>query len=107
MEIKLNLPEWVEERAIRIYAGVEIVAEKYPHEKKWRVKKDRCSRCGKCCMDLDERHPFEVIDGKCEHLGMEGDKYRCKIVLQRPFDCSYDPKHAMAKGYCSITYEEQ
>jgi hypothetical protein len=107
MEIKLKLPEWVDERALRLYAGIELVAEKYPSEKKWRVKKDRCSQCGACCSDLDERHFYGVVDGKCEHLKLEGNKYICKIALIRPFPCFFDPKGKIKKGICNITYETQ
>ncbi|NIS53446.1 MAG: hypothetical protein GWN00_39805 [Aliifodinibius sp.] len=108
MKITLELPDWCEERHIRIKAGIELVALKLAHEDFFRVKKDRCVQCGKCCSHLNDRHFFKVIDGKCEHLkpGIEkGKATHCDIAIMRPNPCDNDPLKLIEKGDCHITYD--
>ena len=94
MKIVLELPEWVDERHIRIFAGVELVALKLGHEDFWKVKDTRCQRCGECCKGI-KNHKFPNINGACIHLvdepGQPGKK-KCNIVLHRPRTCEVDPK---------------
>ncbi len=89
MKIEIKLPEWADERAIYIMAGIELVAFKIP-EKNWQIKTSRCNMCGKCCMNLRNTHPFPIIDGKCIHLKKEpgnNQKWRCGLGIHRPFGC--------------------
>ena len=89
MKIELDLPDWTEERAIYIMAGIELVAYKIPGQK-WKIKTGRCNQCGKCCMNLRKTHPFPVINGRCVYLVREPGKeerYRCGLGIQRPFGC--------------------
>jgi hypothetical protein len=52
--------------------------------------------CGKCCMSLDnDRFPFEVVDGVCEHLERrpgKAESYLCRLNIWRPFGCSIGTK---------------
>ena len=91
MKITIELPDWAEERHIRIFAGVELLGEKLAHEDFLKVKDDRCNRCGECCRvvppegyDPDTFWLYDIVDGACEHLEPEPGKpseYRCKIFL--------------------------
>ena len=108
----IELPEWTEERTLRLHAGVELAAEKYPWEEYWRVKDKRCTRCGECCRNIKERssHPYPLIDGACIHLVPEPgttDKFRCDIALYRSRVCDLDPNLKMERGICPITHKEQ
>lgn len=90
MKIELELPDWTEERAIYVMAGVELVAFREPG-KEWQVKSGRCNMCGKCCMNLREGHPFPVINGRCVYLvkrpGKDCEEYECILRMHRPFGC--------------------
>jgi len=106
MRVELDLPDWVDERHIRVHAGIELVAEKLSFEKSWRVKKDRCTRCGKCCQGLDDTHIYPVVNGECIHLEkIKEGVYNCKIALYHSRACGFDPRIKIAKGECPITYE--
>ena len=88
MEIKINLPNWTEERTIYIMAGIELVAYKV-RGKGWKVKIERCNMCGDCCTKV-KGHPFPTIDGKCIYLQKEPGKnqmWRCSLGIRRPFGC--------------------
>ena len=94
MKIELDLPDWVDERHIRIFAGIELVAFKSATKDFWKVKVDRCIQCGECCSNL-KKHHLPTIDGRCVHLVDEPgvpDKKRCNIALRRPRTCGDDPK---------------
>lgn len=97
MKIELDLPEWTEERHIRIFAGLEEVARKL-HGKPLEIKVARCSQCGECCK-LDE----------CPHLVYsEGHKgFLCKpegSVYRRPFTCASGDN--AGQPHCSIRWEK-
>jgi len=111
-KITVELPDWTEERLIYILAGIELVAYKYPN-KPLMVKTERCDMCGKCCMDLNSKHFFEVVDGKCEHLIKEvgnNKRWLCRLGISRPHSCCGAPDllHSQNKipDYCSIKYKE-
>ena len=89
MEIELELPDWATERNIRILAGVELVAVKLAHEKKFKIKTSRCNFCGKCCMDVRGDHLFgrDPETGNCRFLQKNGDMYECSLGIGRPFSC--------------------
>lgn len=89
MKITLELPEWTEERHIRIFAGIEIVAYKLASENTFRIKKSRCNFCGKCCMDVKVDHMFgrDPITGDCQFLRQNGKIYECGLGIGRPFSC--------------------
>ena len=91
MRVEVNLPDWVDERNVRIFAGIEEVAHRYAG-KKWQVKKVRCNLCGKCCMDIPGPwiHGRDEKTGYCKHLkyneGWKG--WLCDMGRNRPFACS-------------------
>ena len=87
MKIEIDLPDWCEERNIRVMAGIEQVAYKLAGDAKIHVKTERCSRCGSCCKDL-KHWIFKTIDGVCEHLKEDGDKTVCGLGVMRPYGCS-------------------
>lgn len=118
MRINIELPDWVDERHIRVLkdgkdnlfvlAGVEEVAKFLrtgPHTERWQVKTARCDLCGECCMKVNSNWQFGV-DGKtgwCRHLewneGWKG--YLCDQGMGRPMSCSVgddaDKKHCVVK----------
>ena len=104
MKIEIELPDWVDERHIRIFAGIELAASKRAHEDFWKIKDGRCQRCGKCCMNI-KNHILPTINGTCIHLvdepGQPGKK-RCNIALYQPRSCGNDPRPEICKH---ITYK--
>lgn len=103
MRIELDLPDWVEERHIRIFAGIEEVAKKM-QGKPWQVKVVRCNYCGRCCMNVPDNWVCgkDPETGNCQYLTKEGSKYVCGIG--RPFFCcAGDPS---PEEYCSIEWKE-
>jgi len=108
MKIEIEIPDWAQERAIYIMAGIELAAYKIPG-KKWKVKTSRCNMCGKCCMNLDpKKHPFPVINGRCVYLlkrpGKE-EKYECGLRISRPFRCCVGTTKVVPE--CTEKFEER
>jgi len=104
MKITLHLPDWVDERNIRVFAGIELVARCYK-DGQWEIKTARCSQCGRCCTNLRPNHPFPIIDGQCIHLqrqpGKDNNTWLCALGINRPFGCSAATPKAT---YCTIRY---
>ena len=95
MRIEIDLPDWADERAIHIMAGIERVAYKLPWEDWWHVKTARCSQCGACCEKM-----------KCKYLDEEpgGEKFRCSEGVMRPWLCCVS--EFKDKNVCSIRFKE-
>ena len=89
MKINIDIPDWTDERAIYVMAGIELVAYKLTGGK-WNIKTGRCNMCGNCCQGL-ERHSWPTINGTCVHLkkepGKDNPKYECSLRINRPFGC--------------------
>ncbi len=102
MKINIDLPNWVEERHIRIFAGIEEVAKKYKG-KPWQIKTTRCNMCGECCMNVPKNWRFgkDKKTGWCKKLVYYANEYRCGI--DRPFTCCAGD-HA-DEDYCSIKWK--
>jgi len=110
MKIDLDLPACYSNRDIRIFAGIEEVAhfkQVGSRAGRWFIKKDRCNKCGKCCMDVPKSwlHGRQE-NGWCKHLEYsEGDRgYLCDYGVSRPFSCSHGDD--AGKDYCSVTWEK-
>jgi len=108
MEITLEIPDNIvsdlKDRNIRVFAGIDLIAEKLRGDK-WKIKTSGCSMCGKCCKDLGKVYPFPVIDGQCIHLVNPpgyGDKWFCGLGVNRPFGCAILTPTA---DYCKVKYE--
>lgn len=104
MRIEIDLPEWADDRPLIILSGQELVA-KYTQETGWKVKAERCYKCGECCCDIAPDHlPFGVTgDGKCKMLLSDGS---CGAGHQKPFACLDDPVESeFAFLGCSIRYK--
>lgn len=105
MRIVLDLPDWVDERNIRVFAGIELVAKCSPGGL-WQIKTARCVQCGRCCTGLRRFHPFPIVDGQCAHLqqqpGKHNKRWLCALGANRPFGCSTATPNA---DYCSVRYE--
>lgn len=104
LEIPDDCIEQFEDRNIRVFAGIDLIAEKLRGDK-WKIKTRRCSMCGKCCMDLKEDHPFPVIDGQCVYLVNPpgyGNKWICGLGVNRPHGCAIGTPNA---DYCTVKYE--
>lgn len=104
MKIKLELPDWVDERHIRIFAGsVELVAYKLAHEDFWNIKVDRCIQCGECCTNLSELFHEPVKDGVCVHLkpvDRFGKRECAKPMLMSRMCASANSKKCKHVTYC-------
>ena len=105
MKVVLNLPDWVDERNLRLTAGVELVAFKPHNETVWYVKDQRCNMLGDCCTGL-KNHIYPLVDGACIHLKApdKQGKRMCGIPLYRSRLCDNDPKQGKHER-CSITYK--
>ena len=96
MRIEIDIPEWADERAIHILAGIERVAYKLPWEDKWHVKTGRCSSCGRCCIKLE-----------CKYLDEEpgdNDRFRCSEGMMRPFSCCISKPKSIPQ--CTVEFRE-
>jgi hypothetical protein len=107
MRVEIDLPDWCDERHIRIFAGIELAAQKLAQNDFFQVKDVRCNQCGKCCMNLKpDKHIYPVINGRCIHLKeVANGKFDCRIALYRSRTCGVDPPHFIERGECCITYE--
>ena len=106
MKVVLDLPAWVDERNLRLTAGVELIAFKRHNEDIWHIKDSRCNVCGDCCTGFKE-HVYPLIDGECIHLKPpdgQGRRY-CAIALRRSRLCDDDPREGKHER-CSITYKK-
>jgi len=108
MHIKLDIPneivEDLKDRNIRVFAGIDLIAEKLKDDK-WKIKVSGCSMCGRCCKELKKEHPFPIINGQCVYLENPpgyGDKWFCQLGLNRPFGCAISTSTA---EYCKVKYE--
>lgn len=103
-----ELPEWIENHAIHIFSGVELVAYKNK-DGNWFVKTGRCNWCGKCCQNLNDNFVFPVVNGQCIHLKKEpgnNDQWLCGLGINRPFGCSIGIPSKIKHPYCTEEYEE-
>jgi hypothetical protein len=106
MKIVIEIPDWCDERHIRILAGIEMVAYKLAHEDHFMVKTERCSNCGTCCSDLSPRIPHAGPDGVCIHLIPDGPKKMCSLGVDRPFICSVSRDRKGSPEGCTIEYRK-
>ena len=104
MRIEIELPDWANERHIRIFAGFEEVAKKIYGEP-WQIKAGRCRKCGKCCMGSQPRTfaGFNPDDEGCKYLIRHGREYECSQGANRPFNCCSTDQEG--EEHCSVTWE--
>ena len=116
MKVVLDLPDWVDERHVRIkrndgdveiFAGIELVAIKKAELDHFLVKDGRCNMCGDCCTGLSDSHIYPIIDGDCIHLQPPDASGRriCGIPIARSRLCDNDPRPGVYER-CSITYKK-
>lgn len=97
MKINLELPDnLIKDEPIyivRMGMDAELLAIKKPNED-WLIKTSSCNKCGKCCYNLSERHPFERLskDGKCIYLIKQKQedgtfKEICDLGIHIPLAC--------------------
>ena len=104
MRVELDLPDWCDERHIRVFAGIEEVARKV-HRKRWEIKTARCNKCGICCMNVKDNWRFGIDSktGWCKNLSYDGhDIYLCGI--DRPFTCCAGDM--AGEDFCSVTWQK-
>jgi hypothetical protein len=94
--ITIEVPDWAAKLHIRVFAGIELLAEKPPGGK-LRIKVSRCNMCGRCC----------TIHGEpCEYLIPDGpDMMICSEGTSRPFACSASPGAARVLE-CTERFED-
>lgn len=133
MRIELEIPKWAEGRNIRIFAGVEALANYCASKKTLYIKTKRCNLCGKCCI-VDETFlnwnlPTKYGDAVgwdedleiCKYLEKEVwnfDEYKNQTVYictapstVKPWACLIgficgDESWREYKPYCVIEYEK-
>ena len=107
MKIEIEIDDKYSERNLYVFAGVEPVARNKNH-KGWEVKVAGCSRCGKCCIEIGENHPFGGKNG-CRYLYDSGSEKLCglgypNLGMWRPHGCSIaDP--TLVEG-CTVRWEK-
>lgn len=114
MKIELELPDWVDQgQAIRIFAGIELVAKKEFPDEPWKIKTVRCNMCGKCCMNKSENWMKDTVgyDPETNYCGAliekddESGKFICNLGSARPFSCCAYAVGINDKDICSIRWE--
>lgn len=113
MRIELDLPDWVDERNIHIFAGIEEVARKHK-DAPWEIKISRCSMCGRCCRKLPRSFPFRkrsILFWRktriCKYLVKEvgrNKRWLCGLRGQRPLGCGVGQPFTIPE--CTLKYEE-
>lgn len=103
MKVEIDLPNWVEKRTIYIFAGIEVIAKKL-HEQPWQIKTERCSYCGKCCMNVPDNWSMgkNKETGHCAHLIFRANQWLCGLKANCPFSCCTED----GGDDCSIKWEE-
>ena len=107
--VKVELPDWCEERDTIILAGIECAAIRIAATGKLYHKIGRCSMCGECCKATEGQHFFPVVDGYCVHCVSEGkglDTRRCTLATKRPYVCCKDTPFDTMPDRCTIKWEE-
>ena len=92
MKIELEIPDdRIQKHRVYVFVGNEMVAIKEV-DQPLKVVTQRCSRCGKCCNDVDEKWIMGSTDGVCNHFFLDrGDVPTCKLGGYRPLGCCVDP----------------
>lgn len=111
MKIQIDIPDWAKKENLYLVSRTELVAFKMASDKKWKVKIERCNKCGKCCMV----HPKEgsyfstKADGSCIHLVEDGGNKICELGMEKPMACVVgEPEGAEYKRFeCSIKYKKR
>jgi hypothetical protein len=104
MKILIDIPDRYEGRNLFVFAGMDLVARRYC-KKPWEIKISDCAMCGKCCQNLNnDKFPFKIINGVCEHLEHRpGKRYLCKLDVRRPFGCAI---HINENVGCAVRFKE-
>jgi len=100
MKISLKVPDWVEERNLYLFAGIETVARRLACNRFWEVKIDRCSSCGKCCENVNS--PFGDV-GRCSMLKQVGKETECIMGVHRPHGCGVTEPYNVKE--CTVTWQ--
>jgi len=83
VKITFEIPEWVNEETIWIFADFELVG--FIKNGKVFVKVSRCSKCGFCCKNLEKQDfGYDENTGNCRFLR---DDNLCGLGDDRPFAC--------------------
>jgi len=106
-KITIELPRWAKDRNIYVLAGIELLAYRL-RGGKLMIKVSRCSKCGKCCMNLKPiRKIFPpIVDGKCVFLTKQGPEYICGLGVMRPHSCNIGVPSKDKIPECTEVFEE-
>jgi hypothetical protein len=102
MDIQLTIPDDYAKRNVYVFAGMDPVARKQ-RGKEWEIKTKQCSRCGKCCLAIDERHPLGSPNG-CVHLRRSPGEQMCGLGIFRPHGCAIADGDRMNIGTCTVKW---
>jgi len=103
--IEIDIPEWAKDNNIYIMAGMNLLAYRF-RGGPLMVKTEFCSMCGKCCSNINGKHPFLTVDGRCTYLVKEvgdNDRWLCGLGGFRPHGCAVTTPDA---EYCTVRFEE-
>ncbi len=86
MRLEIDLPDWVENLNIYIFADFELAAKKIT-TKNWEVKVEPCSHCGDCCKNITDGHKRKGIlpttkENSCANLEQrKNGEWWCKTYI--------------------------
>ena len=104
MRIELDLPDWVENKNIYVFANFELAARKITG-KEWEVKIGRCNHCGECCKHYYDRKGVlpTTKKGGCKNLEQRADGWWCKTRI--PISCLVSNLNPKADYPCSVKWK--
>lgn len=103
-KIEVEIPEWAKDCNIYVMAGMNLLAYRY-RGGPLMVKTGLCSMCGRCCKNIDSKHPFVTEDGSCRYLVKEvgdNDRWLCGLGVFRPHGCAVSHRDT---EYCTVKFE--
>ena len=108
MKITLEIPYWCKKENLYLLTRNELVAFKMSGRFNWRIKKSRCNKCGKCCMEHPKSGSYFPLnhDGSCIHLVKDGETFICNAGMGKALACALgEPEGKEHKKFnCSIGY---
>lgn len=106
MKIEIEIPDRYKKRNLYLFAGLEPIWRYLQSNRYEEIKSIICSKCGKCCESLSERHRFYSENG-CIHLLHSPGQQLCGLDILRPHDCSKADGLHMGITDCTVRWEKR
>jgi len=110
--MKIEIPDILKDEVLYLITEDNLIAIKKP-DKNWVVKEGYCNKCGKCCYNTSERHPFpkDPESKRCMYLVAKktetGFEYVCDLGHWRPVACLLGFHEPQDKPeFCTETFKE-